>query len=134
MAKPRGQTPARKHPAHGVLVGEQTIVFVTVCTKDRKPWLANEIVHEVLHQAWTEAEAWLVGRYVVMSDHIHLFAAPSHTSIELDDWMQFWKSIFTRRIRQAKSLSIPDHPWQTESLGHPSPLLAELRSKVGVCA
>jgi len=108
------EIPSRKHPAHGVLIIDPAIVFVTVCTKHRQPWLANAIVHGVLQHAWKEAHAWLVGRYVIMPDHIHLFAAPSQTSIELDDWIQFWKSAFTKRIRQATSFDIPARPWQTD--------------------
>jgi REP element-mobilizing transposase RayT len=108
------EIPLRKHPAHGVLIIDPAIVFVTVCTKHRLPWLANATVHRALQQAWGEAQAWLVGRYVIMPDHIHLFAAPSQTSIELDDWIQFWKSAFTKRVRQTASLDIPARPWQTD--------------------
>jgi putative transposase len=108
------QNPARKHPVHGVLVTEPIIVFATACTKDRQPWLANAIVHETLRHVWTEAQAWFVGRYVILPDHVHLFAAPTATSIELDDWMQFWKSNFTKRIRQAGSFKVPTRPWQTD--------------------
>jgi putative transposase len=69
---------ARKHPVHGVLVkaNEPIIVFLTVCTRDRQPWLAVPEVHTLLCSVWTDASAWLVGRYIIMPDHIHLFAAP----------------------------------------------------------
>jgi len=33
-------------------------------------------VHDLLCSVWREATAWLVGRYVIMPDHVHLFAAP----------------------------------------------------------
>jgi hypothetical protein len=60
----------RKKPAHGVWVDQArpTIVFVTVCTKDRRPWLATKGNHETLRIVWTEATAWVVGRYVLMPD------------------------------------------------------------------
>ena len=37
----------RKHPAHGVafVEGQPTIVFDTINTKDRVPWLACDEVH-----------------------------------------------------------------------------------------
>jgi REP element-mobilizing transposase RayT len=71
--------PTRKHPKHGLKLPdvEQTlIVFLTVCTKDRRPWLASEEVHQLLRETWQSSTAWLIGRYVVMPDHIHLFATP----------------------------------------------------------
>ena len=70
--------PARKRPAHGVNFdpGKPTIIFVTVCTKKRRPWLAVPSVHALLREVWTVADVWLVGQYVIMPDHIHLFASP----------------------------------------------------------
>src|SRR5437870_5293667 len=53
-----------------------TIVFLTVCTKDRRPWLATDETHDLLREVWIASAAWLVGRYVVMPDHVHLFARP----------------------------------------------------------
>jgi putative transposase len=69
----------RKHPAHHPFVerhNEPIIVFLTVCSKDRKRILASADVVHVLENAWASAESWLVGRYVVMADHVHLFCAP----------------------------------------------------------
>ena len=66
-------------PAHGVQVDPTgpTIVFLTVCTKDRKPWLALRGEPPLLLvRSGAVAQAWRVGRYVLMPDHIHLFAAP----------------------------------------------------------
>ena len=99
----------RKHPSHGVFIAlhRPTIVLVIVCTKNREPWLANETVHQLLHQIWAEeATAWLVGRYVLMPDHLHLFAAPGSKDVSLDNWVRFWKSLFTKRHRN------PNHRWQ----------------------
>ena len=44
--------PNRKHPTHGVLYvdGQPTIIFDTVCTKDRKQWLACDEVHDLLRE------------------------------------------------------------------------------------
>jgi putative transposase len=73
-----------------------TIVFVTVCTKDRRPWLATSENHTALLSVWREARAWVVGRYVLMPDHLHLFAAPGRLELPLDNWIRYWKSQFTR--------------------------------------
>ena len=73
----REDMPQRKRPASGVFLSryQTTIVYVTVCTRHRRRWLATPEVHELLCSVWREATAWLVGRYVIMPDHIHLFAA-----------------------------------------------------------
>jgi putative transposase len=101
--------PGRRHPASGVFISLEhpTIVFLTVCTKDRRPWLAQSVVHETLVQVWNEANAWLVGEYVLMPDHLHLFCSPQALSFTLDQWVRYWKSLFSKRIQQ------PEYRWQT---------------------
>lgn len=90
--------PYRKRPAKGVVfrADTPTIVFVTVCTKDRRPWLANEACHQLLLDVWDQAQAWLVSRYVIMPDHVHLFAVPGEGGIDIEAWIKFWKSQFTK--------------------------------------
>jgi putative transposase len=92
------QLPDRCHPVHGVhmTTGRPTIVLLTVCTRGRARWLANEQNHALLRRVWTAATAWLVGQYVVMPDHLHLFAAPGSPELDLDAWVKYWKSQFTR--------------------------------------
>ena len=71
--------PQRRTPPHFLPLerfGVSVIIFVTVCTKDRKRILARPDVHHLLQEVWAEAREWLVGRYVLMPDHIHLFCAP----------------------------------------------------------
>lgn len=99
MKKPR-RFPTRKYPARGVLVVRHapTIAFVTVCTRNRTPWLAERECHGALKMSWGKADAWLVGRYVIMPDHIHLFAAPGARDVEMERWVQFWKSLVTRTL------------------------------------
>jgi putative transposase len=53
------------------------LYFVTACTEDRKPILANAKVHEDFRkfcQTGLERGAF-VGKYVLMPDHLHLFVA-----------------------------------------------------------
>ena len=76
---PQMDEPGRKHPVHHPFVerhNEPIIVFLTICSKDRKQILAAADVVAVLESAWATAKSWLVGRYVIMPDHIHLFCAP----------------------------------------------------------
>ncbi|CAN5589151.1 hypothetical protein BH18VER1_BH18VER1_14800 [soil metagenome] len=86
----------RKHPVHHLVherPNEPIIVFLTVCTKDRKEILAHADIHEHVIDAWREARSWTVGRYVIMPDHIHLFCAPAHLDPKpLLQWVSFWKS------------------------------------------
>jgi putative transposase len=122
-----GEAPAelarhrRKHPAHGILSNgnNATIIFLTVCTKNRAKWLASPKVHKLLHSVWTKASAWLVGDYVIMPDHIHLFCAPNPMlegeapaePIPFDNWVRYWKSMFTKRHKN------PRHQWQIDHWG-----------------
>ena len=76
----------RRNPATGVLISRDrpTIVFLTVCILHRASTLAQEAYHGALVKAWTEADAWIVGAYVIMPDHIHLFCAPKNEEIEIE--------------------------------------------------
>ena len=104
----------RKKPAHGVelVPGCPTIVFVTVCTQHRRPWLATEQNNERLRAVWERASAWRVGRYVLMPDHLHLFAAPGPREIPLENWVRYWKSQFTKINADASQTWQSDH-WDT---------------------
>ena len=89
-------TLGRNHPSRQDLreiFNRPAILFLTVCTRDKKPILANEAVHNTLREAWKAADSWLVGRYVLMPDHLHLFCSPMmDTSTPLLQWVSFWKS------------------------------------------
>ena len=100
---PRG----RKHPVHLPMVerfNEPVIVFLTVCTKNRKCILAEPEVVELLRDAWREATNWLVGRFVIMPDHVHLFCAPNGRGTKgavpcrpVGQWVRYWKTLASRR-------------------------------------
>ncbi len=103
--------PLRRHPAHGILYveGQPTILFGTVCTKDRKPWLATGDVYALLCDVCADASEWLVGRFMIMPDHIHYFVAETEASAVLyENWCKYWKSQFTKRHK------ITDHRWQAD--------------------
>jgi putative transposase len=104
----------RRTPDQEVFVSlsHPTIVFLTVCTKDRKPWLAQSDVQIALEQVWRNAAAWMVGRYVLMPDHLHLFCSPVDFEVRLDAWVACWKSRFSR-------LKLADAgAWQRSSWHH----------------
>jgi putative transposase len=87
----------RKHPVHGVYQPDSSsaIIYLTVCARDRRPWLANELVHQQLRVTWMEATRWRVGKYMIMPDHIHLFAAETEELYDFDTWVRYWKRQFS---------------------------------------
>jgi putative transposase len=94
---------SRKHPIHMPPIkrlGQSTIFYVTVCTKDRKRILACDRVHSILVDAWTQAIRYQVGRYVVMPDHVHLFCAPTGIEDEIvSKWVAYWKRLVSVRLK-----------------------------------
>lgn len=103
--------PRRRHPTHGVLHvdGQPTILFDTVCTKDRRSWAACDAVHDLLRDVWLRADTWRAGRYVVMPDHVHYFAACAEKGIRYKNWVQYWKSQFSKEWQH------PECRWQTDN-------------------
>ena len=104
----------RKSPIHFDGTGDvrrHPIQFVTVCTKNKRKILDNEHAHKALVEAWEKADAWLVGRYVVMPDHVHLFCAPAaHEPATLAKWIAYWKSQTSKSMPDSVSRPV----WQKE--------------------
>jgi putative transposase len=101
----------RKNPSPGVHVylDRPTIAFLTVHTWHREPWLANKVAHSALLESWREATAWIVGEYILMPDHLHLFCAPQSLDFTIEQWIKYWKSLFRKKHGQAE--------WNWQSLG-----------------
>lgn len=107
----------RRLPAHGVHPTSDgpTIVWCTVRARERcAAWCNQSEVMALLHDIWTnESTIWRVGRYLIMPDHIHFFAAPaSHPFGDIEGWTKFWKSRFSNRCDQ------PEWRWQTGLFHH----------------
>ena len=100
--EPREETllKQRRHPAKGVFIflDQATIVFVTVCSRQRKKELANPTVHAALLKAWSKADLWMIGAYVIMPDHIHFFCSPKDESVAIEPWITYWKREFRREL------------------------------------
>jgi putative transposase len=59
--------------------------------------LARPEIHQLLTRTWLDANEWIVGRYALMPDHLHLFCAPARKgSISLSSWVRYWKSRSSR--------------------------------------
>jgi putative transposase len=108
------ERPSHSHPAEGVLIfrDQPTIVFVTICSRKRRSQLANDSVHNALVESWSTAVAWLVGFYLIMPYHIHLFCTPNGEDHTLERWISFWK----RRLR--RQLRTPEALFQARSFHH----------------
>jgi putative transposase len=65
-----------------------------------------------LRAAWQSAQVWLVGYYLLMPDHVHLFCAPHDASFTLEKWVTFWKGRFRRLHKEA------DCRWQAHGFHH----------------
>jgi putative transposase len=94
------QLKRRRRPTKGVFIflGQATIVFVTVCSRHREKSLANAAVHDALMQAWRKADRWMIGAYVIIPDHIHLFCSPNDITIAIEPWITYWKREFRRGL------------------------------------
>ena len=100
-ARPSSTPPTRSRPAHMpvIEIGNRTIiVYLTVCTKNRNPVLARRECVAALKNAWAETDRWIVGRYVVMPEHIHMFCTPGIVEYPpVKKWVECWKSICATR-------------------------------------
>jgi putative transposase len=104
----------RQHPAHPPVRerhNQPIVVFLTVCSSDRKRIFASKDVVEAVTNAWTGAISWLVGRYIFMPDHIHMFCAPATFPAEsLKQWVRYWKNTASRNWPR-----VEEHPiWQRD--------------------
>lgn len=105
----------RKRPHHAPVnpMNGNAVIFLTVCTKNRAPLLANERMHLLLRELWSDDSQWRVGSYVLLPDHAHLFCAKSrYDSVALRTWIRWWKREST--LRGGYSVT-PWHPnfWDT---------------------
>jgi REP element-mobilizing transposase RayT len=104
----------RKKPAHWALHehdNRSILIFVTVCTHQRKCILAHPDAVAAILKAWKAADNWMIGRYVIMPDHLHFFCAPAKQSTPaLPRWIAFWKSHASNHWPRPE-----EHPvWQTD--------------------
>jgi putative transposase len=116
---PEEKFPQRKNPASGVHIqlGQSNIILLTTATENREPWLANESVHQVLRQTWSEATVWLVGDYLLMPDHLHLFCAPRDLKFTVEAWIKYWKREFAIKQKRLAGTLAPPVEWKFQSRG-----------------
>jgi len=114
-----GLSPAHSAPfhhlAHVPSSRDNPIVFFTTCTYQRRKILASPHCQKMLREIWqrsADQNGWRAGNYIIMPDHVHLFARPEIGAQRMADWVQMRKSASSRRI--AAALSIKPPVWQPE--------------------
>jgi putative transposase len=62
-----------------------------------------------------QASTWLVGRYVILPDHVHLFCAPNGIDApSLERWMRYWKSLVTKNLNAESETIWQRHHWDRQ--------------------
>lgn len=101
------------------------IYFVTTCTKHRRPVLTRKEIANILIEEWSAARdrhGWVVGRYVIMPDHVHFFCRPEYDAKTLPVFIGSWKRWTSRKIHDLKGLrsstTATTPLWQREFFDH----------------
>ena len=77
------------------------IYFITTCTFKRRPILTCRGASNVLIDEWRNVhkrQGWVIGRYVIMPDHVHFFCSAELNAKSLPAFMQAWKQWTSKRI------------------------------------
>jgi len=85
------------------LFTEYPIYFITSCTYNRRRILDHPAVHDSFVQFGLRAadrRVW-VGRYVILPDHIHLFAGFGPESMSVSAWMKSLKNAISKTLTNA---------------------------------
>jgi len=95
------------------------LFFLTVCVRHRQPVLADRVAFRILVGAWRDAlsiHGWMVGRYVVLPDHVHFFATPAtECAKQLSGFVGAWKQWTSRQIHES---GLEKFAWQPEFFDH----------------
>ena len=97
------------------------IYFVTTCCQGRRAILNNPEAVAILREEWESAHerhGWLVGRYVVMPDHVHFFCVALSGDVKrsLGQFVGLWKQWTSKRLSRAMLLHGPI--WQAGFFDH----------------
>jgi len=92
------------------------VYFVTFCTYQRKPWLAEPSIHSAflgfIRSGWSDYHI-AVGRYVIMPEHVHLLVTGG-ADFDLGDWVKLVKQC----LGKAAGLPRGESLWQEGFFDH----------------
>jgi putative transposase len=93
------------------------VYFLTICTRARCAVLANPGIHEAFRNFADAAQKHRVhaGRYVMMPDHLHLFAAFTPASPPLAEWVKGLKRAIAEELKRTGR---PSPCWQKGFFDH----------------
>jgi putative transposase len=89
------------------LFTDHPIYFITTGTYNRRRILSRSEVHDSFIQFGLRAAergVW-IGRYVIMPDHIHLFAGFGAESMSVSSWMKSFKNAISKTLTNATFLA-----------------------------
>ena len=95
------------------------IYFITVCIAGRRKILAAPASAKLLIESWNatpEKHGWVIGRYVIMPDHVHFFARPQPEGKTLSAFIRDWKKWTTKIPVEASPHA--GQVWQSEFFDH----------------
>ena len=100
-----------------MLFTDTPVYFITACTEKRRKLLADPEVHEVFRTFCQQARerGVLVGRYVLMPDHLHLFVCHPPEALGLSSWMKSLKNSLSK-VWRAHGVEAPH--WQKGFFDH----------------
>jgi REP element-mobilizing transposase RayT len=96
---------------------ETPVYFITACTENRRQLLAHDDAHEVFRNfcILARGRGVLVGRYVLMPDHLHLFVCIPPGALGLSMWMKSLKNTMSKHWRE-QGIEAPH--WQKGFFDH----------------
>ncbi|MBA2433283.1 MAG: transposase [Chthoniobacterales bacterium] len=102
------------------------VYFITTCTYRRQPILTDDSIAAVLVDEWQSARdrhGWVIGRYVIMPDHVHFFCSAELEAKPLAEFVGAWKRWTSRRVhaqgQPRTASSATGRPlWQREFFDH----------------
>ncbi|MEN8255019.1 MAG: transposase [Verrucomicrobiota bacterium] len=112
-----------RYPAHPPRLSnvfrkfDPPLYFITFCTFDRKPVLANDRFHAhfVEHMKRKSYEDIACGEFVIMPDHIHLFLRIDPHHYQLGKTVGFIKQALSKPLRD---MGIAQPHWQPGFFDH----------------
>lgn len=107
------------HLPHLPPFSRHPLLFITCCTAARNPLLANPLAHSILEELWrrsADLDGWHVGHYLLMPDHVHLFARPADSAKPPAAWIKTWKSVSSRQLGANHQATGP--VWQPDYFDH----------------
>ena len=84
------------------MADQPNLIFLTVTCHHGERWLGNTDIQHALDGIWRHhALSWMVGYYLLMPDHLHLFCSPHEWTVEIERWISYWKFLLARRRPEA---------------------------------